>query len=96
MSLLDTFLIMLCGAVGFTLQGAVGFGMGLLGSPLLILIDSRLVPGPILASTMLFTTMLALRERQAIDVAGVRWAVAGRFAGTIPAAGVLAVLPAEQ
>ena len=89
-------LVMLCSAVGFTLQGAVGFGMGLFGSPLLILIDTRLVPGPILASTMLFTMMLALREHQAIDVAGVRWAVAGRFVGTIPAAGVLAVLPAEQ
>ena len=60
MSLFDTLLVILCGAVGFTLQGAVGFGMGIVGSPILILIDSRLVPGPILASTMVFTTVLGL------------------------------------
>ena len=92
----DTFLVLLCSTVGFTLQGAVGFGMGILGSPLLILIDSRMVPGPILASTMLFTVLLIGREHRAIDLGGVRWAVAGRLAGTIPAAVVLAALPADH
>ena len=96
MSLFDALLVMLCSAVGFTLQGAVGFGMGILGAPILILIDIRFVPGPVLASTMLFTTLLTVRERHAIDLGGLRWAVAGRIAGTIPAAGLLAVLPAEQ
>ena len=96
MSAFDTLLVMLCGAVGFTLQGAVGFGMGILGSPILILIDSRLVPGPVLASSMVFTALLAVRERREIDVDGLRWAVAGRAAGTIPAAALLAVLSAEQ
>ena len=96
MSPFDTFLVMLCSVVGFTLQGAVGFGMGILGSPLLILIDTRLVPGPILASTMVFTTLLTLRERRAIDRGGLRWAVIGRAAGTVPAAALLAVLPSEQ
>ena len=96
MSPLDTLLVMLCGAVGFTLQGAVGFGMGLLGSPIFILIDTRLVPGPVLASTMVFTTLLTVRERRAVDLDGLRWAVVGRAAGTIPAAALLAVLPAER
>ena len=96
MSLFDTLVVVVCGAVGFTLQGAVGFGMGILGSPILILIDSRLVPGPVLASSMVFTLFLTLRERRAIDVGGFRWAVLGRVAGTIPAAGLVAVLPSEQ
>jgi uncharacterized protein len=96
MSPLDTVLVVLCSVAGFTLQGAVGFGIGILGSPLLLLIDSRLVPGPILASTMVFTCLMTLRERRAIDLSGVRWAMAGRFIGTLPAAAVLAVLPAEQ
>lgn len=78
------------------MQGAVGFGMGMLGSPLLLLIDSRFIPGPILASTMVFTGLLTLRERHAIDFGGVRWAMAGRFVGTLPAAAVLALVPAEQ
>lgn len=96
MSPLDTVLAVLCSILGFTLQGAVGFGMGILGSPLLLLIDSRFVPGPILASTMVFTCLLTLKERRAIDLSGARWAVVGRFIGTLPAAAVLAVLSAEQ
>lgn len=96
MSSLDIVLVMLCSAGGFTLQGAVGFGMGILGSPILILIDTRLVPGPVLASTMVFTTLLTVREHRAIDLGGLRWAVVGRAAGTIPAGVLLAVLPSEQ
>ena len=96
MSPFDFFFVILCSAVGFTLQGSVGFGMGILGSPILILIDTRLVPGPILASTMLFTTLLTVREHRAIDLGGLRWAVIGRVGGTIPAAAMLALLPSEQ
>ena len=96
MSLFDTLLVMLSGVVGFTLQGAVGFGMGILGSPILILIDTRLVPGPVLASSVVFTALLTVRERRAVDLNGLRWAVIGRAAGTIPAAALLAVLPSEQ
>lgn len=96
MSPFDAVLVVLCSVAGFTLQGAVGFGMGMLGSPLLLLIDSRFIPGPILASTMVFTGLLTLRERRAIDFGGVRWAMAGRFVGTLPAAAVLALVPAEQ
>lgn len=96
MSPLDSALVVLCSVAGFTLQGAVGFGMGILGSPLLLLIDSRFVPGPILASTMVFTALVTMRERRAIDLRGVRWLMAGRLVGTLPAAAVLLVLPAEQ
>ena len=96
MSPFNTLLVMLCSAVGVTIQGAVGFGMGILGSPILLLSDTRLVPGPVLASTMVFTTLLTVRERRAVDLDGLRWAVTGRAAGTIPAATLLAVLPSEQ
>ncbi len=96
MSPLDLTIVVLCGVAGFTLQGAVGFGMGLLGSPILILIDPRLVPGPVLASTMVFTLMMAVRERRGIDLGGLRWALVGRIAGTFPAAAALAVLPENQ
>ena len=96
MSSLDLAVIVLCSVAGFTLQGAVGFGMGILGTPILILIDPRLVPGPVLASTMVFTLMVTVRERRGIDFGGVGWALAGRIAGTLPAVAVLAVLPENQ
>ena len=44
--------------VGSTLQGSVGFGLGLLASPILILIDARFVPAPILLSTLVLTTAM--------------------------------------
>ena len=96
MSSFDLAVIALCSVAGFTLQGAVGYGMGILGTPILILIDPRLVPGPVLASTMVFTLMVTVRERRGIDLGGVGWALAGRVAGTLPAAAVLAVLPQNQ
>jgi uncharacterized membrane protein YfcA len=68
--------------VGATLQGSIGFGMGLLVSPVLILIDERFVPAPILLSTFCLTTFLAWRERHAIDLNGLKWAVLGRIGGT--------------
>ena len=82
--------------VGSTVQGSIGFGMGLLASPILILIDERFVPAPILLSSWVLTTCLILRERQAIDLVGLRWAVAGRVAGTFVAGIVLAVLPTDR
>ena len=96
MSPSDIVIVVLCSVVGFTLQGAVGFGMGILSSPIFVLIDPRLVPGPVLASTMVFTLAQTVRERRAIDFSGLRWAVAGRFIGTFPAAALLAFLPTDQ
>ena len=96
MSWTDIMVASLTVLVGSTLQGSVGFGMGLLASPILILIDQRFVPAPILLSTLCLTTLLTLRERHAIDVGGLRWAVAGRAAGTVFAATVLAVLPEDR
>ena len=96
MSSVELAVVVLCSVAGFTLQGAVGYGMGILGTPILILIDPRLVPGPVLASTMVFTLMVTVREHRGIDLGGVGWALAGRVVGTLPAAAVLAVLPQGQ
>ena len=82
--------------VGSTLQGSIGFGMGLFASPILILIDERFVPAPILLSTWVLTTFLILRERHAVDVRGLRWAVVGRAVGTVVAGTMLTLLPRER
>jgi len=82
--------------VGSTLQASVGFGMGLLASPVLILLDSRFVPGPILFATLVLTMLLTYREHYAIDLHGLRWAIVGRLAGTFVAALVFLVLPDTQ
>ena len=96
MTWLDVLIASLIALVGSTLQSSIGFGMGLLGSPVLILIDPRFVPGPILLSTLVLTTLLTWRESHAIDLRGLRWAIAGRVAGTAGAGTLLAVLPASR
>ena len=81
---------------GATLQGSVGFGMGLLASPILILIDPGFVPGPILLSTTVLTVLLVYRERTAIDFHGIQWAMVGRLFGTVLASAILLVVSADQ
>lgn len=79
--------------VGALLQGTVGFGLGMLAAPLLVLVDPRLVPGPLLAVAVLLTVLMARRERQSIDFRGVGWALLGRVPGTLLGAGALLVAP---
>ena len=95
-SWLEIALIGLIVLIGSTLQGSVGFGMGLLASPLLILIDTRFVPGPILLSTLVLVSLLTFRERHAIDLHGIGWAMVGRAGGTAAAGLLLVALPGDR
>ena len=95
MSFLEVAIASITVFVGSTVQGSIGFGMGLLAAPILGLLDPRFVPAPILLSSLVLTTCLALRERYEIDVVGVRWALVGRVAGTLVAGMILAVLPPD-
>lgn len=87
-------IIVLFGAV---VQGSVGYGMNLLGGPLLLLIDPAFVPVPTLVLAIAHTAMGALRERSHTDWRSVGWAMTGRIPGnllgllaitTLPLAGV--------
>ncbi len=96
MSLGEILTVVLTVLFGATLQGSVGFGMGLLASPILILIDPRFVPGPILLSTTVLTVLLVYRERTAIDFHGIQWAMVGRLVGTLAASALLIIVSADQ
>ena len=82
--------------VGSVLQGAVGFGLGLLGAPLLVILDPSLVPGPLLAAALFLSILVALREHRAIDLRGVSWALVGRVPGTLLGAAVIAAIPQRE
>ena len=79
--------------IGAILQGSVGFGLGMLAAPLLVLIDPVFVPAPLLTASLALTLLVAFRERHAIDFAGVGWALTGRIPGTLLGALTLAVAP---
>ena len=80
-------------AAGAVVQGAVGFGLNLVAVPLLVLIDPRLVPGPVLVAALVLTILVLRRERRAVDFAGLGWAFAGRLPGTELGVAALLMLP---
>jgi uncharacterized membrane protein YfcA len=81
-------------AIGFgaLVQGAVGFGMALVAAPLLVLIRPELVPGPLLVNGLALTLLVARRERDSIDLLGVKWGLVGRLPGIAIGAAALALI----
>jgi uncharacterized membrane protein YfcA len=78
------------------LQGSVGFGFSILAAPLLILINPVLVPGPLLVPSLAQILLIAIRDRRAIDLSGIKWALAGMIPGTFAGAFILSALPDGQ
>jgi len=70
-------------AVGGAIQGSLGFGSMIVAAPLLVLIDPDLIPAPGLIAASVLVVLIAWRDRDAIDTAGVGWTVAGRIPGTL-------------
>lgn len=81
---------------GAVLQGSLGFGLGVFAVPLFFLVDPALVPGPTLAAAMILTVTLAIRERHAVHLADVKWAIVGRVIGVVTALAVLTVVPPKH
>jgi uncharacterized membrane protein YfcA len=83
-------------AVGAAVQGSVGFGLALIAAPLLLIIDRNLVPGPMLAASLVLTLLVAWRDRRSMDTGGIGWALMGRVLGTVPAVLALAAVSARS
>jgi len=79
-------------AAGAALQGAIGFGLGVFAVPLLLLFVPSLVPGPLLASSLLLTVLLAHHDRAGINWRDLIWALSGRSVGIAAAALLLATV----
>ncbi|BBY88052.1 sulfite exporter TauE/SafE family protein [Mycolicibacterium tokaiense] len=75
------------------LQASIGFGMGMLAAPVVAIVDPSLIPGTLIMLATLVTLLVSLREREAIDLSGAKWALVGRVPGTIAGALLLAALP---
>lgn len=82
-------LIFIVMAVGATVQGSVGLGMGLVATPVLVLINDRFVPAAFLTAAQFLTVMVILRDRTGLDFRSLSWALAGRLVGSILAAAVI-------
>ena len=83
-------------ALSAMLQGAVGFGLGMLAIPVLIYLDIRFVPGPLLVAALSLHMLVLRRDRSGVDKSGLTMLLSGRVLGTIPAAILLASLPLDS
>lgn len=79
-------------SVAAALQASIGFGLALVAAPLLALLDRTYVPGPLMVSGLALGSIMAVRERSAIDLPGLRAAVVGRILGVIPAGYALSLV----
>ncbi len=82
-TIFDILLAFVVVTMAAALQGAVGLGMGLAAAPLLNLIATPLVPGPLLFSILILGIFMAYREREAIQFQEITWGIVGRIVGTI-------------
>jgi uncharacterized membrane protein YfcA len=78
--------------LGALVQGTVGFGQSLVAAPLLLLIDTRLVPGPLTVAGVCLSLVMLTRDRGHADRDGLRWSIAGLVPGTVLGGAALAVL----
>lgn len=77
-------------AVTSIVQGLIGFGANLIAAPVLALLDTDLIPGPVFVAAIVLTIGGALREHGHIDRPLVGWATLGRLPGVVIGGLVLA------
>jgi uncharacterized membrane protein YfcA len=68
--------------LGATVQRTLGFGAALVAVPLLLVIDTRLVPGPIAIAGIALVVLMSVGTSGEADWRGVRWMVLGLVPGT--------------
>ena len=81
--------------LGTILQGSIGFGLGLVAAPLLILINPKLIPGPLLCTGTMLALLILIRQRRSVHLGGLGWALVGRVGGAILGALTLSVMPRD-
>lgn len=69
--------------LGAALQGAVGFGLGMIAAPVVGIIAPSLLPGFVILSAFVLTLAATFIERSSIDIRGAGWALAGRVPGSM-------------
>ena len=82
-------------ALGALIQGSIGFGLGFAAAPAMTLIRPEAVPATLLILTIPMVVIIALRERDSINVRGFLLITAGRIPGTLAGVLILVAVPAS-
>ena len=92
LSLLQILLANLAILAGACLQGVAGYGIGTLAAPLLFLVSPLLLPGPLILNAVVLTVFMLIRNRGALQLRPVRFAIWGGVIGTVLAGLTLLIL----
>ena len=87
------YLVLFCGA---TVQGSVGFGLGLVAAPILMLIQPQLLPGPLIVVGLVLTVVMAVRGWRFVEHVVIMWLLVGFLPGLWLGREVLQILSARQ
>jgi uncharacterized membrane protein YfcA len=81
--------------IGALVQGSVGFGANIVAVPVIALFEPDALPATLALVVIPLVAVMAVRERHAVDRAGVTWITVGRVPGTVVGAAVVAVISAD-
>lgn len=96
---MDSFNLVLAAAaiaLGAIVQSISGVGGGFIMVPLLAMIDVSYLPGPMIFATLALSTLMAWRERAAIDQRNVWWIVLATLPGAAVGSWLLSRVPADR
>jgi len=96
MSFIDPTTLILASIIvffGALTQSLIGFGLAVVASPLLYIVNPQLVPVPIIAMGFAISAMTLFRERGHLQFNGLQYALLGRVPGGFLGAGLLLFAP---
>ncbi|MGI2096037.1 sulfite exporter TauE/SafE family protein [Shewanella glacialipiscicola] len=79
--------------LGAITQSLIGFGLAVVASPLLYIVDPQLVPGPVIAMGFTIALLTLMRERGNLEFNGLQYALIGRVPGGFIGASLLLFAP---
>jgi len=94
-TLTSALLVSIIVTVGALLQAATGLGAGLIVVPLLALVSTDLVPGPMIFGSLALSATMTILGRRNIDFSMTRPILVGVLVGTILAALYISQLPID-
>ena len=85
-SLIDPVTLLLASliiVIGAVTQSLLGFGLAVVSTPLLYIVDPELVPVPVIILSFSIALLTLLRERGNLELGGLQYALAGRIPGSL-------------
>jgi len=79
--------------LGALTQSLIGFGLAVVASPLLYIVDPQLVPAPVIVMGFSIALLTLLRERGHLEFNGLQYALIGRVPGGFIGASLLLFAP---